>query len=199
MAMNPDLDPGFGRRHEVRLMVLDLVKHVLWALIAVFAIYWLSAAVRDRGGAGDVARLPAASDPQPAPGAGADPQRLRAAAREVEARARARGLGAGVKLDAGEIWGLLTPLVASGKVAPETASDLVKNLVQGGREITVDTVSQLLEKALRDKPATPGPGPGAGGERMVQTCAPTLTVQAPPPIVAPPPPACPSDKIGERG
>ncbi|MBI1685120.1 hypothetical protein [Caulobacter hibisci] len=165
--------------------MFDAAKHMLWAGIAAYAVFSLSAAIRGAERVGPAPQQPAVSS-----------ERLRDAAEQVEARARARGLGPNAKLDAGDVWDLLTPLVASGKVAPETASELVKNLIQGGREITVDTVSQLLEKMLRDKPATTT---SASGEAVIQTCAPTMTVEAPPPAVLPAPPTCPSDRSGERG
>lgn len=163
-----------------------LAIHGLWALIAVIALLRLPALV---GGC---------CDPRPAavplslpwttptaPGAKAAPEeKNREAALAYLLAALAKQPGDRL-IGHDEAAALLEPFVKSGAVPAETAAKLVDALIVGGREITVDTVKQLLAKLLAERNAT------AAGPTVSQVCTLTTAGQAAQPDKPPPPPAGP--------
>lgn len=183
-------DDRWFRRMDGWRFGLDVAKHLLWAAVAIYGVTVVSGAIQSaRDSTGEAVKV------QAAPGVTAE--RARSVVEKWERQVRQGAGGPGLTLDAGAVWESLTPLIRSGEVAPEAATEVVKNVIQGGREITVDAVSQLLERALRSRTSVTASG---SGDTIIQTCAPILTVEgaqriATPRSPTPPAPsACPIEK-----
>lgn len=168
-------------RLERRRFWADIAKHLLWAVVAICGVLVLASAIR-------TTRPPARETVTIQAAPAATPAQALAAREKLEVQFRQQGLGPNVRLDVGQVWEALTPLVRSGEVAPEAASEVISNVIQGGREIAVDAVSQLLERVLRSKTTVAA---GGTGGTVTQTCAPILTVEAPARATIPRPPAPP--------
>lgn len=168
------------RLERLRLW-LDILKHPLWAAVVIYGVTVLAGAIATGspsvGEAVTVQTAPVST-----------PQQAQAAVEKFDQQAVRRGLGPNVTIDVGQVLELLAPLVRSGEVAPEVVEEVTRNVIQGGREITVDAARQLLERALRSETTvTTNPS----GDTVIQTCAPILTVEAPERAVAPPDPVNP--------